>query len=102
MNSLGPDSSGHIGNFLKMNSAIDMLSLASTGIGSMGAKEIAAALKTESCKLSILNLWANDIGVMGVAELAEALKVNKTLTTLNLRGNRMGIALSSLQLYHFI
>lgn len=92
MNSLGPDSSGHIGNFLKMNSAIDMLSLASTGIGSMGAKEIAAALKTESCKLSILNLWANDIGVMGVAELAEALKVNKTLTTLNLRGNRMGPA----------
>ncbi|KAL1504242.1 hypothetical protein AB1Y20_010651 [Prymnesium parvum] len=52
-------------------------------IGAKGAKEVAAALKTNTT-LTSLNLSGNDIGAEGAKEVAAALKTNTTLTSLNL------------------
>ncbi|KAJ3072216.1 Leucine-rich repeat-containing protein 71, partial [Rhizoclosmatium hyalinum] len=76
-------------HLLVEDSLIKHLSLRSNKITCVGAKALAASLKTNRV-IQTLDLWANLIGKDGASELAEALKFNQSLTSLSMARNCIG------------
>ncbi|WP_342269845.1 leucine-rich repeat domain-containing protein [Rickettsia endosymbiont of Orchestes rusci] len=74
---------------LKSNNSLTYLNLWNNNIGDVGAKFLAAALKSNN-SLTYLDLNSNNIGKVGAKELAVALKSNNSLTYLYLGGNNIG------------
>ncbi len=66
------------------------LDLGACRIGDMGACSIAKLLGNNGVGLKTLVLWRNKISDEGARCLAAALQNNSTLTSLNLRSNRLG------------
>jgi len=65
------------------------LTFQKNGIGSAGAKFIAAALESNSTLVG-LDLKENEIGI-GITFIANALTLNSTLTSINLQRTKIGI-----------
>lgn len=78
-----------IAEALKVNSTLQILELGYNGIGQRAAAVFAEAL-TENTSLVSLDLKGNDIGGAGAAVLANMLRVNNTLKELDLCGNMIG------------
>ncbi|CAF4969407.1 unnamed protein product, partial [Rotaria magnacalcarata] len=70
---------------------LEELYLGYTGIGDAGAKSLAQVLQNNINGLKIISLESNEIGDNGARDLALALRNNKTLTTLDLTRNKIGI-----------
>ena len=77
----------------KIKSGATAINLSKSEIDDEGAIALAAALKSENCKLEKLNLGGNEIGNEGAEALADALKsVNCNLKEIYLRGNKISDA----------
>ena len=61
---------------MKVNTALNQLTLRANEIGAAGAASLAEAMKVNTT-LTQLNLRTNEIGAVGATSLAEAMKVNK-------------------------
>ncbi|EGD79552.1 hypothetical protein PTSG_12997 [Salpingoeca rosetta] len=71
------------------NTCGEIADLGRDGLGDIGARAVAEALKDNTC-LKGLALWDNSIGDEGAVALAEMLKHNTTLTGLDLWRNSIG------------
>ena len=76
---------------LKLNTTLTTLNISENNkIGVEGAEALANALGKDGNKtLTTLDISGNNIGVEGAIAIAEALKVNTTLTTLNISYNNI-------------
>eukprot|EP00808_Paulinella_micropora_P026595 g50619.t1 len=89
--SLGPAEVAILAEFLKVNTALQVLNLYGNKIGPEGAAAIADMLKeNKECKLEKLDVSYNQIGAEGAEYIAKAFEVNQTLTTLTLWDNKIG------------
>ncbi|XP_032885935.1 NACHT, LRR and PYD domains-containing protein 3-like isoform X2 [Amblyraja radiata] len=66
------------------------LGLDSNNLGDPGVKLISVALRNPACKIQKLGLGYNGLSESGAKELASALSANRSLTDLNLSGNKLG------------
>lgn len=78
-----------LANTLKVNTALNTVSLWHTSVGDKGATAIAQALRVNNV-LTNLNLRICDIGDIGTVALADTLKVNNILKYLDIRVNNIG------------
>ena len=74
---------------LKINSALEELSLADNNFRAEGARAIGEALKVNT-SVTKIDLSMNLIGDEGARAIAEALEVNTSLTHINLNNNKIG------------
>ncbi|CAF4854652.1 unnamed protein product [Rotaria socialis] len=90
-NGLGDKGLCSLSEGLHKNMTLEELYLGCTGIGDAGAKSLAQVLQNNINGLKIISLESNAIGDNGARDLALALRNNKTLTTLDLARNKIGI-----------
>uniref|UniRef100_A0A674IA20 NLR family CARD domain containing 3 n=1 Tax=Terrapene triunguis TaxID=2587831 RepID=A0A674IA20_9SAUR len=108
-NAIGPTGAKALADALKINQVLLSLNLQKNSIGPQGAKKIAEALKQNRnlrelivpphppvvilhCLLSLHSLQWNFIQSKAAKALAQALHSNTSLTSLDLRGNSIGVA----------
>ncbi|XP_051865755.1 NACHT, LRR and PYD domains-containing protein 14-like isoform X6 [Pristis pectinata] len=66
------------------------LDLAWNDLGDSGVKLVSEALRNPECKIHKLGLWCVGLTAAGVVDLASALSTNRSLTELDLGGNKLG------------
>ncbi|XP_067833099.1 NACHT, LRR and PYD domains-containing protein 3-like isoform X2 [Heptranchias perlo] len=67
-----------------------LLSLQSNKLGDSGGKLLSEALRNPDCKIQKLWLWDNGLTDSCAKDLVYALSTNRSLTVLNLGGNKLG------------
>ncbi|XP_051865751.1 ribonuclease inhibitor-like isoform X2 [Pristis pectinata] len=75
---------------LSTNRPLTELNLGGNKLGDLGVKLVSEALRNPECKIHKLDLWCVGLTAAGVVDLASALSTNRSLTELDLGGNKLG------------
>ncbi|XP_051865754.1 ribonuclease inhibitor-like isoform X5 [Pristis pectinata] len=75
---------------LSTNRSLTELDLGGNKLGDSGVKVVSEALRNPECKIQKLGLWCVGLTAAGVVDLASALSTNRSLTELDLGGNKLG------------
>ena len=79
-----------LASVIRRNSTLETLGLAGLGLGDTGADIVAGILRDQKSVVTV-DLSNNMIGIHGVKSLIEnCLKTNRTITSLNMQGNKIG------------
>ncbi|XP_067835798.1 NACHT, LRR and PYD domains-containing protein 3-like [Heptranchias perlo] len=75
---------------LSANRSLTVLNLGINKLGDSGVKLLSEALRNPDCKIQKLQLWDNDLTASCTEDLSSALSTNRSLTVLDLGGNKLG------------